>query len=397
VSLRRDLVALPRAAWLLAATTLVNRTGTMIMSFLVLYLVREQDVGATTAGLIVAAYGIGGIVGSPIAGRLCDRFGGVIVLQSSLAAAGVLALGMYWMRGVVGWMAIVFAFGVAAESLWPANLMLVTHAVTPGQRKFAFALLRLAGNLGASIGPLIGGLLAHEAFRGVFIVDGATSILAALIVVASIRRARPPVAPDTEAAPPAPAPKPGSRRIDLALAYFCLAMFPALVVFYQQTSTMLLYITGTLGATEAFYGLLFTINTILILTIELPLTSATAHWRHRNALALGALLVGIGFGALAFATSAIALCATVVAWTFGEMLILPAGNAYVADIAPADRKGEYMGIYNALWGLVVAVAPPLGIFVLTHHGTRALWLGALAAGCASAVLLLRGRERPTTS
>ena len=77
-----------------------------------------------------------------------------------------------------------------------------------------------------------------------------------------------------------------------------------------------------------------------------------------------ALLVGTGFGALAFARTPWTIAATVVIWTFGEMILLPSMANFVAEIAPEERRGEYMGYYTMAWGIAFSFGPGLGTLVL---------------------------------
>jgi MFS family permease len=109
---------------------------------------------------------------------------------------------------------------------------------------------------------------------------------------------------------------------------------------------------------------------------------------------LGTLLTGIGFGAVAFAASFWGVAATVVIWTFGEMITFPGSSAAVADMSPPDRRGEYMGLYTMSFGVAFAVGPWLGTLVLTHFGFGALWAGAFAMGCLSALLMTQVRVHP---
>ena len=78
------------------------------------------------------------------------------------------------------------ALSLVAEAFRPASLTVVADAVPAAQRKTAFAVIRFAINLGMSIGPTVGGLLAATSFRALFYLDGATSIAAgALLTVVS--------------------------------------------------------------------------------------------------------------------------------------------------------------------------------------------------------------------
>src|SRR4029079_17928368 len=121
-----------------------------------------------------------------------------------------------------------------------------------------------------------------------------------------------------------------------------LLMLPPAIIFFQDQAAMPLYVVRDIGLSEKAFWFLFTINTWLIVLLEVPLNTATAHWPHRRSLALGALLFGAGFGSMALATGPLSLAATVVVWTFGEMILFPGASAYVADISPPARRGEYM-------------------------------------------------------
>jgi len=135
----------------------------------------------------------------------------------------------------------------------------------------------------------------------------------------------------------------------------------------------------------AFYGMLFTINTLLIVALEVPLNQATAHWPAAWSLLTGCVLFALGFGGLAIVASATGVLVTVVLWTFGEMMLFPAMSAYLGDIAPPARRGAYMGAYSMSLSLALTFGPWWGTQLLSAFGPTALWLimfgfGALAAG-----------------
>jgi MFS family permease len=186
--------------------------------------------------------------------------------------------------------------------------------------------------------------------------------------------------------------------------YFLLALLPTVMVFFQHQGTMPLYMVNELGLSEAAYGFMFTINTLIIVLFEVRLNGAMAHWPHQRALALGALLCGAGFGALALARDLWTVAATVVIWTIGEMILLPVSAAYVTEIAPPERRGLYMGYYTMSFGLAFAIGPAAGAAVMQRYGSATLWAGTLLFGALSAALLARvhsvapaGTLQPDTS
>ena len=387
MSLRADLRALPRAVWVQCAATFVNRSGTMVLPFLLLYLTRDLGLSPSTGGAIVALYGASALVASPFAGRLADRFGPLRLMESSLLLSGLVLLVFPVAKTPWAVAAATVAWAVVSELFRPASLTAIASAVGPESRKTAFAVNRLAINLGMSIGPALGGLLATFSYASLFVVDGLTSLAAAAILVKAGRPAETHAGPAPKGADGAARPGHRDRRLLLLL----LGVLPVAVVFFQHVAAMALFLVRDLGWSEAQYGLLATLNTLLVVALEVPLNSAMARWPARRTLPLGAALTGAGFGLLAFAHAGPVVLVSVVVWTFGEIVLFPGLNAAVADLAPEARRGEYMGLYMTSFNLAFAIGPWAGTAVLERWGGTALWAGAFLAGLVSAILLARTR------
>ncbi|HEY1907317.1 MAG TPA: MFS transporter, partial [Myxococcaceae bacterium] len=252
-------------------------------------------------------------------------------------------------------------------------------------RRQAFALNRLAINLGMSVGPAAGGFLAAHSFQMLFWVDGATSIAAAAVMLFFPLRVH-----SVEAHAGA---KPSLGAIaDRRLRYVIFWLLPVILVFFQHEGPLPLWMVDDLGLPTQSFGLLFTINTLLIVFLEVRLNGLTAHWSAARALSVGSALCTVGFGALAFLTSYLGIVATVIVWTFGEMILFPSTAAYVSELAPAGRRGEYMGFYSMTFGIGFSLGPWAGLTVLEAAGARTLWLACLAVGAVSTLLLARIRS-----
>jgi predicted MFS family arabinose efflux permease len=385
----RDLRGMPRGVWVLFATTLVNRAGTMVLPFLVLYLTRDLGFTAGQAGAVLTVYGAGALVSAALSGRLSDVLGPMHVIRDSLFLTSAILLLFPFARSHSAVVAMTLALSLAAEAFRPASMAVVADLVKPAQRKPAFALTRLAINLGMSIGPALGGFLATVSFRSLFLVNGTCSLAAGVLLLLAMRRA-PAHRGHAESEPGGPVELPSKRAwADSRLLFFLCAIFPVAIVFFQHMSSMPLYLVRDLHLSELDYGLFFTINTLLIVLLEVPINSATAHWSHRRTLAIGAFLSGAGFGALAFAWDFRSVAATVVIWTFGEMFLFPSLAAYVTDIAPRARSGEYMGLTQMAMSLAFAVGPWAGTAMLEKFGGRTLWLACFVLGLAGTSMLLR--------
>jgi MFS family permease len=417
----RGLKDLPKEIWILSAATLVNRAGTMALPFLVLYLTRTLAISPPRAALALTTYGIAALVAMPFAGRLSDRLGPLAIIETSLFSSGGLLLIYPLAHDFTTILLLTFLFGVLNESVRPPSLSIISDRTTPAQRKPAFALNRLAINLGMSIGPAIGGVLALVSFRLLFLVDGATSILAAIVLTLaswpcisseSLRASelakasqfseaeefgrelgadsiQPLAANSIE--PLAPSRRVASLRAfgNGRMLYLLAALIPVQMVFFQVTSTVPLFFVRYLRLPVSLYGLVFTINTLIIVVLEVPLNTAMARWQHRHTLALGAILYAVGFGSFAFVSHVPAIIACVVIWTFGEMIFMPGSAAYVSEIAPTDRLGEYMGLYTMSFSIAFSAGPWIGAQVLQRWGPAVLWAAAFGSGCLSTLLLIR--------
>jgi len=402
----RGLRQLPREIWILFAATLVNRCGTMVLPFLVLYLTRELKISASHAALALTVYGIAALLTMPVSGWLTDRFGSLFVMRGSLLLSGFMLFLFPLAHHFAAILGITFAFAILNESVRPPSLALVSELVKPEQRKQAFALSRLAVNLGMSVGPAIGGILALYSFRILFFADGVTSILAALVLMFAWPGTRPTKASEPKWDDPedlgreieaeGPSLLAASHPVaDLRafrnrrMLYFLAALIPTQLVFFQLTSTVPLFLVHYLRLPESIYGTVFTLNTLMIVVLELPLNNAMAQWSHRRTLTLGAFLYAIGFGSFALAKGPIGIFAAVVVWTFGEMILMPGSAAYAAEIAPAGRRGEYMGLYTMSFSFAFSLGPWLGAMLLERRGPQALWGIALVSGCVSTLLMSR--------
>jgi MFS family permease len=383
----RGLDGLPREVWLLFATNLINRAGMMVLPFLIVYLTRELHFSPGEAGLAFALYGAAAIVAGPVSGRLSDKIGALPIMRVSLLLSGSVLIFFPFARSRAAVYAATLLWAACAELFRPASLAAITHAVLPEQRKAAYALNRLAINLGMSIGPALGGFLAAVSFRAMFAVDAATTLIAGIVLTMANWRSPSRVVAD-----------PGDERREVSdargilgdrrLAVFLTATFLTGIVFYQHESALPLYMVQYLHLSPAFYGTLFTINTLLIVALEVPINRATANWPNAWALFAGCMLFAIGFGALGIVTTATGILVTVVFWTFGEMMLFPAMAAHLGEVAPDDQRGAYMGAYSMALSLALTVGPWVGTQLLAKRGPTGVWSVMFALGALAAALMV---------
>jgi predicted MFS family arabinose efflux permease len=378
----RGLGGLPRDVWVLAGATFINRAGTMALPFLALYLMKQMGLGAARAGQGFIVFGLGAMIAAPLGGWLADRFGPLKVMRISLLLSGLLMFVLPLVKDLCSFFLLIGLWALVSEGFRPASMSILVDLAPPELRKAVYSLNRLAINLGMSVGPALGGFIATRSYHGLFWVDGATTLAAWVMLVLLVRQH-----PHKHEEGTGPGLLAALK--DPVLGYFLLAIMPVIIVFFQHEGPMPIYLVRDLKLPESFYGSLFTLNTLLIVVLEVRLNLATAHWPHRRTLMLGSLLYAIGFGAMVVARSPATILATVVVWTFGEMILFPAMSDYVATIAPSAKRGAYMGLFSFTFSVAFSFGPWLGTWMLDTWGSLVLWPVMGVLGMASALALAR--------
>lgn len=380
----RGLRGLPREVWLVCASTLINRLGTMALPFLVLYLTEGRRWTPEEAGIGMMVYGAGALVAGPFSGRLADRLGHVRILKASLWSSGALLLVLPLATTKPTLFPLIFLWAGLTQAFWPSAMALLTGLAAPEQRKAVYALHRLSVNLGMAVGPAMGGFIAHHSYRWVFWTDG-LSTLAGAAMLSLLLQAHPnPTLPEDHA-------RSRSPWQDRSLAWLLLPFIPTLMVFFQIEGTLPLWVVRDLGLGSSFFGLLFTVNTLVIVALEVPLNLAMAHWSHGRLLLLGSLCLAFGFGLTAWATTRITLILTTIVWTFGEMILFPAMSDAVATLAPPDRRGEYMGLLSLTFAAALAMGPWMGVWAYAKTGPRSVWFASFGMALGAGLWLARFR------
>jgi MFS family permease len=387
-TLRRNIKELPRPAWFLVAGHFVNWFASFAIIFLVLYLTK-RGYSFAAAGTAVAAYGLGEMITGGVAGHLADRIGRRNTMVLSMFGSSVATLALYFVHSYGAILVVAFLAGMATEGWRPASRALMADVVPEGQRVTAFALVRLAGNLGIAGGSVVAGFLANRSFFWVFVADAFTSAAFGILALIALPSGRITRREEEQGL--------GGYRTILADRAFLMFLLSSLVIsfvyFQGQSGSLPLHVVRVSGLPPSDFGLLLALNGILVVLLELPISSVTMHRPPKQMISLGFLLVGLGFGLTATARTLPTLLITVAVWTLGEMIAAPVGYAYVADIAPEHLRGRYQGLYGVFWGTGSVTGPALGTWLLAQSVTG-FWFLCGILGLAAALLVLAGRPAP---
>jgi MFS family permease len=375
---------LDRRIWILAAVRGANTMGlSLVLAFMGLYFVTQRGVSGVQYGVIYFTANICKALVSTWAGQLSDRLGRRRLMVMTLVARSLIIASLGALVLVDAPILILAVVLVLSASLRggfePVASAMVADVAGPGERVTAFGLQRIGINVGWAIGPALGGFLASVIDYGLVFFCAVIPLFISALVIAGIRE---PVAV-TEAGPARPsvslatALREAAGRRELLLLLCCALVFATVHV--QLFATMSIYSKSELGLSESDIGLLYTVNGLLVILLQVPATSVIRRLSPDHAMVVGCLVYT---GALLFigaADGSGSLRLAVALATMGEVILAPAQESLIAEQAEPSRIGRAFGLFGTMQMVGVAFAPLVGGLVYDHlrHRPMAMW-GALA-------------------
>jgi MFS family permease len=363
---------LSTASWMLALVILINRAGSMVLPFLSVYLTEALGFGLQESGKILSMYGLGSIVGGLSGGWLTDRVGHFKVQFSSLVISGLGFIGIAFLEGFYSLMVGVFLISMIAESLRPANASSIAYYAKPENLTRAFSLNRMAVNLGFSIGPALGGILAAISFKFLFFADGITCLLAGFIFfIYFYKKPGRTRTQRVENQQPTSVKGPFQDRLYLVFALF-VCLYACL--FFQLFMTLPLYYRQVYGLSESSIGLMLALNGAIVFLVEMILVYKIGNrYRLQWLIAFGALLVGVSFVFLLIYHAIFMLIIAMIILSMSEILAMPYMATLAVERSVEANRGAYLGIYTVSYSAAFVIAPLGGTWIIDHYGFNTLW------------------------
>ncbi|WP_063774976.1 MDR family MFS transporter [Streptacidiphilus anmyonensis] len=401
--LRESVGGLPRTFWWLWTSTLVNRLGSFVVTFLTLYLTTDRGYSPAVAGLVVSAFGLGGVFGAIGGGVLADRLGRrpTLLAAQSLAALTTVLLGYTTEPAMIALVAGLL--GLTSNAARPAISAIMADLVPAADRVRAFSLNYWAINIGFAVSASVAGVLSSHGYLLLFYGDAVTTLLCALVVFLRIPETRPEhpagTVPRGTTTPEEPEQKVGLSAVfrdGPFMSLVGLTFLIAMTIGLGQVAVPV--VMGRQGFSASDYGLTVAINGVLIVVAQIPATRMI-RGRGRTGIQVAAsLLFGFGTALCAFATGAtsggMAVYAfSVVVWTVGEIIWTPVNQALVAELSPVHGRGRYQGAYSLAWQASSFLAPLAAGGMIAAWGADSVWLTCAIVGVVAAagyVRLMRG-------
>ena len=361
---------LSKEVWWLAFITFINRSGTMVIPFLSLYLTESLNYTLENVGWIMSAFGVGSVLGSWMGGKLTDKYGFYPVMYLSLALTGILFIGLQFIEEFYAFCFAIFLVMLVADAFRPAMFVAMNTYSKAENKTRSVTLIRLAINLGFSAGPAIGGFIITSInYKGLFWMDGITCLLATLVLINVLHPKKALVIDEQKVENPQPI------RSDGLFWIFFVAMFIFGFIFLQYFSTIPLYYRDVHALTEFDIGLLLGMNGFIIFVLEMPLIKWLGDSKYSKELliTIGLLLTGLSYVVLLMTPWIGILIIGMLLMTLGEMIAFPFSNSFVIERSKRGKQGEYMAFYSISFSAAHIFGHNSGLQMVDNFGYDTTW------------------------
>ncbi|MFE3519250.1 MFS transporter [Streptomyces sp. NPDC059166] len=341
--------------------------------YLYVYVAQVRDLGAGTAGVVLAVFAMAALAVLPFTGRALDRRGPlpVLIAASAVAAVGACALGLA--NGVPSAVLSAAVLGAGTAVMQPALATMLVWCSGAGTRTRAFAMQFFLQNLGLGIGGLVGGQLVDvdrpSSFTVLFLIEAAMFLVLG-VITSTVRM---PKGPSLGAGVPSGGvqPKAGLRALlsHGAMVQLCVLGFVIFFACYGQfESGLAAYGTEAAGIDPSTLGVALAANTAVIVVAQFVVLRLVERRRRSRVIALTGLIwafawivagyAGLGHGSQTMATAA--MISTYALFGLGESMLSPTVAPLVADLAPESMVGQYNSAFALVKQLALAVGPAVG-------------------------------------
>ncbi len=390
--LLRWLPQLDVRVWILFGGRLLSQMGTgFTLFYAAIFFSSRVGLSNTQVGIGLAAMALSGIAGRILGGSMADspRWGRRSTLLWSTAISTLGALCLAGANNFGSFVVANLVTGIGQGLFWPASEAAVADITTREQRNEAYALTRLADNLGLGTGVALSGLVVAFAqrwageeaqldwvYRSLFAVDAVSFAAFFAVLYWAVTETR-----------QGAAQSPGRQGWSLAFHDRSLLVYAVVNVLFttylsQVSSSLPLYFSNFLHFPPELISGLFTAHIALAALAQLPVARALNRLSRTRALGLSLLLWAVGFGLvwlawwLPGAVVVLAFLALAV-MALGMVVYNPSASALVVDLSPTQLRGVYLSINSLCWAVGYAIGPALGgaTLDLPRPWANLLWPG----------------------
>ncbi len=375
----------------IAVTLVAAAAGSTLWSFMGIWAIDELEAKSALPFVFLVGAMLSGISGY-VGGWFSDRLGRrkVILFGEGVMVVYPIVLLLAAKNHGAGLAALTFAgvFGALGGSVAQA---MVADLVAPERHASAYASVRVAANFGVVMGPPVGAaILFFGDWTALFLTVTVLSATAWLLAFHLL--------PHGGAyAPEAPPQRSSFGAIlhDRPFLLFLGSAVFAWIVYVAYEVVIPVSLVDGYGYDKSTWGFLVWINPLLVTLFQIRLTRASARFSPSLVLVVAMLVMGLPFLLFLVSHGLFVVITVLTVFVIGEMLWVPTSQAIVADLAPEDIRGAYMGAFGSGAAIGFALAPLIGFQTRNSFGDDAAWvmfagISVVAAVLAVAALALGG-------
>lgn len=368
---------LSQESWMLALVMLINRSGSMVLPFLGVYMTNHLHFSIENTGIVLSFFGIGSVLGSWLGGFITDKIGEYKVQSFSLLLSVPLFCLIPVFKTEVGVAAIILLQSIVSDSFRPANSVAITKYAKPENITRAFSLNRMAVNLGFSIGPALGGILSAISYEFLFFSNALAAFSAGILYIVFFRKrnkiARLKAKKVKEVIEIKKENSPYRDGKFLVYCFFCMLFS---ICFFQIFSTLTIFYKDVAKLSQQNIGYILGYSGFLIVLLEMGFVQiAEKYFNLAVTMLLGTFICGFSYAMMAFDHSIVALIISMTLLCIGEIWTLPFMSTITALRSGDNNKGAYMGLNGISFSIAFIVTPYLGTMLAEKFGFNALWIG----------------------
>lgn len=388
----------PFQFWLMLMGLVISTTGTtMVWPFLTIYASEKLLLPLAAVTSLMTFNSVSGFVSSVIAGSLVDRFG----------RKGMMVIGLFGM-------AIVYLGYMPAREFWQFALLMllsgsfnplyrvgtdaiVADMIEPENRTQAYSLVRMGRNVGVALGPILGGLVLSRSYNIGFITASIALTFFGLLTIFFLKETlqRDPNRHHDSL-------RDQLRVISEALRNKAFSRMVGSFTLMEICATLMwvvlaVYIKQNYGIGEAQYSWIPTTNALMVIFLQVLITRLTQKHSPTRVMPVGAAFYAVAMLLVALSGNFWGFLLAMIIMTFGELITAPTATAYVANLAPADQRGRYLGFFGLAWYVALSIGPMGTGFLSDSISIHAPWFAGAIVGVISVLSFLSLRRLETQS
>lgn len=357
---------------ILAATTFINRLGTMVVPFLSKYMLEQLHFTYSQIGWVMVFFGLGSFAGTWISGKILDKIGFYKVMVFSLFTSGLLFLVLLFLTSFYSFCFFVLLLTTISDMYRPAMLVSLDTYATRNERTKALSLVRSSINLGYMFGPLIGGIIiAVSNYSFLFLIDGMTCMLSILLFTIYIKERKVPYKLNTFRY----LKEENSVLKDKPFLLHLVVTMVTGILFFQIFTTVPIYYKEVFNFSSITTGLFLALNGVLILLFELPIVNyvESKHISRLLVVSFGILAMAVSYMFLLIESVA-ALIVMMIFMTIGVMLTFPFANSFVKKRSFKKQEGKFMAVFTMSYSVAHILSTKTGMAIISNYGYKANWM-----------------------